>query len=475
MKNSIPELTSAFLSEELSAEQVKALFEQICSDQAADKFVFESFVDSELRSRLSQEEIHRGIVAILERESSTDEPQRKPRQTIVDSVADKIHWSRHPLNFFATVVVLSIGLWVLFAALTGHKHEQQVKTAKKPTPNAAEIDNRVARIVSVDQPRWTGNAPVSRGLVAGQRLAFESGRIEIWYQTGAQVVIEGPADFTVAPQSSGESSADASGHEPFVNSGALHLGKLVARVEGETARGFAIESPLATVVDHGTEFAVEVNQLGEPRVFVFEGSVDVTGSTPAELHCRLQAGQGIAFNAAGETKPVLEPFGEEYITLTRSPRKTAAQSIVSDLDLGLAQQPFQSGAPRLSDQITEIVDSPQLLVGLTAIIPPRGAGLKQPGAGYRFQVAKPARLYLLVHNRGSHNLEDWQRTEHTITWTIEGQTHTDTVYTRRVEPGEVEIPAHSWRDELSQFGVPHVCLVAPLSESSSESATEKQN
>ncbi len=140
------------------------------------------------------------------------------------------------------------------------------------------------------------------------------------------------------------------------------------------------------------------------------------------------------------------------------------------------QQRFQLGGPRLSEYLdSKIVDAPSSLLGPTALVPPRGVGAEQSGAGYRFRVTEPASLFLLVHNRGEHAPDGWQRTEDSVTWTIEGQTHTDAVYTRLVEPGEVDIPAHTWRNKESQYGVPHVCLVAPQAPAASEPSADTED
>ena len=121
-----------------------------------------------------------------------------------------------------------------------------------------------------------------KSLVAlGDRLALRSGLLELTYDTGARVILQGPVTYEV------ESPAG----------GYLSLGKLTARLEkgsgiyanpkrqrGSEAEGsgnhpspdlFAIRTPTAIVTDLGTEFGVEVGNEGQAYVSVFLGKVEV--------------------------------------------------------------------------------------------------------------------------------------------------------------------------------------------------------
>ncbi|MBU4273362.1 MAG: NPCBM/NEW2 domain-containing protein, partial [Planctomycetes bacterium] len=110
------------------------------------------------------------------------------------------------------------------------------------------------------------------------KYKLDSGLMEITYDSGAKVILEGPCTYEV------ESTAG----------GYLSLGKLTARVEkrgeGRGARGegsesnpqspipnplFAIRTPTAVVTDLGTEFGVEVSGEGATESRVFRGSVRV--------------------------------------------------------------------------------------------------------------------------------------------------------------------------------------------------------
>jgi hypothetical protein len=110
----------------------------------------------------------------------------------------------------------------------------------------------------------------------GDRLALRSGLLEITYDTGARVILQGPVTYAV------ESPAG----------GYLSLGRLTAKLEkkskvrgqrSESAneksevkdhKSFAVRTPTAVVTDLGTEFGVEVTHDGLCEVRVFQGLVE---------------------------------------------------------------------------------------------------------------------------------------------------------------------------------------------------------
>jgi hypothetical protein len=108
----------------------------------------------------------------------------------------------------------------------------------------------------------------------GDILALRSGLLEITYDSGARVLLQGPVKYEV------ESAAG----------GYLAVGRLTARLEEKSeVRGqrseirgqrseiahhqFAVRTPTAVVTDLGTEFGVKVDAQGVTSSYVFRGSV----------------------------------------------------------------------------------------------------------------------------------------------------------------------------------------------------------
>ena len=122
--------------------------------------------------------------------------------------------------------------------------------------------------------------PVTSHLVClGDKFALASGLMEITYDTGARVILQGPVTYEVESK----------------DGGFLSLGKLTAKAgEGRRPKterieelsdssssfivhrsSFAVRTPTAIVTDLGTEFGVEVDKQGHTTSHVFRGVVRV--------------------------------------------------------------------------------------------------------------------------------------------------------------------------------------------------------
>ncbi|MCO6044663.1 FecR domain-containing protein [Aeoliella sp. ICT_H6.2] len=116
-----------------------------------------------------------------------------------------------------------------------------------------------ATLTGLDDCRWEpGSAAPTYGepLLPGRTLKLAEGRAKLTFESGAQLILQGPTEFEVV------SSMD----------GSLPFGKLRALCPVQ-AHGFKIATPTAQVVDLGTEFGMQVDGLGETEVHVFAGEV----------------------------------------------------------------------------------------------------------------------------------------------------------------------------------------------------------
>jgi hypothetical protein len=115
----------------------------------------------------------------------------------------------------------------------------------------------VASLINAQDCRWADDDQAVGNMLPGKVLTIERGLAEIRFQSGASVVLEGPARLELL---SGKSAR-------------LLSGKLSARVPGP-AVGFEILSPQGKVIDRGTEFGIAVSPGGATDVHVFEGRVE---------------------------------------------------------------------------------------------------------------------------------------------------------------------------------------------------------
>ena len=157
----------------------------------------------------------------------------------------------------------------------------------KPKPVVA---GNVAVLTRAIDPVWgPTDLPTELGsaLPAG-RLRLKSGLVQLEFYGGANVVLEGPADFEII-------AADRA---------SCRQGKLRARVPLHSSR-FSIVTPNADVIDLGTEFGVQVDERGGSEVQVFEGSVELRGNGRSRAVGRqLSTGEGERIDDSGGSRPI---------------------------------------------------------------------------------------------------------------------------------------------------------------------------
>jgi len=125
----------------------------------------------------------------------------------------------------------------------------------------------VAQLTVSKDCQWSPTMPQpteQMQLEAGRNLLLDKGIAQITYYSGAVVLVEGPASFTVdSPKS-----------------GLLVRGRLTVRAATERSRQFAIVTPYARFVDLGTEFGVRIDDKGRSEVAVFSGKVNAEAKLP---------------------------------------------------------------------------------------------------------------------------------------------------------------------------------------------------
>ena len=202
---------------------------------------------------------------------------------------------RHPgfvlATLAATVLFCGLSLWLA-------RERFEPDRAK-----IAAVGGEIARLAWSDSAVWETDIPICPNLATGERLVLLSGLAELHYKTGVTVILQGPAEFTVGGTEESEwINVGDSDNPPLSNSGYLAHGSLLAWIDGPQSKGFTIETPTTTLEDHGTEFAVQVQDDGATDVVVLSGSVDVLrepdGNWPGQ-RMRLTTGQAAFVKAGG--------------------------------------------------------------------------------------------------------------------------------------------------------------------------------
>ncbi|HBO44289.1 MAG TPA: hypothetical protein DD670_10230 [Planctomycetaceae bacterium] len=238
---------------------------------------------------------------------TTASPEHGTRAPLLGFLADTFRaggdFLARPLvmSLLFTVVLPSLILTVVLVSLYS---QPAPKVASQPKAvarfaEAPAVPSRVAWVTKVHQCEWrNASDALSEGdaLSPGRQILLAKGLLEITFAHGARVLLEGPVAFD-------PKRADM---------GVLNSGNLVAHVSGE-ARGFAVETPAATIVDLGTEFGVAVDDEGSAAtVHVFQGEVEL--SVPA-----FPSGPPVQHHlTAGRTGLVARSDGQPNATFTET-------------------------------------------------------------------------------------------------------------------------------------------------------------
>ncbi|TWU20350.1 LamG-like jellyroll fold domain-containing protein [Bythopirellula polymerisocia] len=161
-----------------------------------------------------------------------------------------------------------------------------------PTPSdrsdPSELVEYVAKVTGV-KSESSGNLIESRlgaFLSRGERFELLQGFAEITFDSGAVLVVEGPALLDV------NSPWDAT----------LHEGAITASVPSQ-AIGFRITNPAVEVVDLGTEFSMVADGKGAANVFVIQGEVEaVPGSNSDKEAILLHENESRRFSVSGASE-----------------------------------------------------------------------------------------------------------------------------------------------------------------------------
>jgi len=134
---------------------------------------------------------------------------------------------------------------------------------------AVTVDDFVAQLTGSKGCQWVdSNSFVQPGgrLHRGQRIELAKGFAEITFDSGAQIVLQGPASLDV-------NSAWAA---------TLNRGTLKASIPPE-AMGFSISNPTVEVVDLGTEFTMFADAIGvATEVLVLKGEIEAQPNAGAD-------------------------------------------------------------------------------------------------------------------------------------------------------------------------------------------------
>lgn len=201
-------------------------------------------------------------------------------------------WGWH-MTLIATVAsILAIALW-----WTQRPDRDQLNLAdqqNKLTPQATQttappLGKWIAQAACV----WQQPPSLPDGMFNAGMIKLTSGAAELRFDSGTNVVLEGPCELLV-------STAD---------SARLLAGTVYVNVT-EVSNGFLLETPEAQIIDEGTQYAVALDSLAT-EVHVFDGSVIWTPTdADVDFEDRITTGEARRYLRSEPSRANHVPFGQ---------------------------------------------------------------------------------------------------------------------------------------------------------------------
>ena len=283
------ELIDAACYDDANAVQLQQLDRRLCDDpEACDLYNDYCQLHAELIFRAKNQESFEAFRSVFEA------PQQSPHLSFLSNVYQgAVGYFSQEVPFALLMGAVIVGLGLFAGSLISVTHYAQLAGEKKTqitSPQIAAPTDYIGRITGMADCRWaegsrfkaqgSGSAN-DQSLIAnplspislGDRFALASGLVEITYDTGAKVILQGPCTYEMESR----------------DGGFLSVGRLTARLDSAKPQAgnrksslstihyplFTIKTPSAVVTDLGTEFGVEVTKEGTTTSRVFRGSVSV--------------------------------------------------------------------------------------------------------------------------------------------------------------------------------------------------------
>lgn len=233
-------------------------------------------------------------------------PANRSDEASVPFVRDK--WTSMRV-LFAWTAAASILIFAIGMALLTREHGQPPFRGEETAVLSKVVGARFNYGVN-------GETTPSEGIRLRQGLyELHSGLVEIQYESGAILVLRAPATFNLVDEASVQ----------------LEDGQLSAHVP-PAATGFRIETPGATVIDLGTDFAVQAVRNKESEVHVFQGEVlvDLHGekSKTAE-RLRLVSGEAARVDFFTGMPSGIDLDPKQFLRTLRGEASSYAQAVLA--------------------------------------------------------------------------------------------------------------------------------------------------
>jgi hypothetical protein len=194
-------------------------------------------------------------------------------------------------NWLAAVVALAAGLLIavgFFKSTFDTLPQGAFERSKNLDGNIATVKplDGVVRVRQAAAAEYFDGGPAMVGQVADfdREYVLNAGLVMLEFPNGAEAIIEAPNVFTVA-------SADRL---------VVKQGRCSVHAPSG-AEGFRVDTPETQVVDLGTRFSIDVNEVGRTEVQVIDGAAEVLSTRGKLPKQKLLLQEGQAFRFGGES------------------------------------------------------------------------------------------------------------------------------------------------------------------------------
>ncbi len=347
-------------------------------------FLAQAQTDAALRALLGQgrEDFEAGVIARLRSEGAGE--RHFAKSVLLEIVEERE--GRRPLPWPDLIkaglisAAAAIGLLLLLQSIIFRvEHAPSKRDLRLGGPFAARIERSEALV-------WNPASPSkvrADGWIAPGMLQLVSGTAVITFNSGATVLVEGPAEWSVES----------------VNRLYLKTGRITAEVPPQ-ASGFTVNTPRLNAVDISTRFGVSVDEEGNSELHVMEGRVAASrtsGNTTSTI-----VREGLALRADGRTRSDLVPvpYGGDRFRLQLGTPILVPPALRYSFDESYGAILEDSGKDRR-------FDVPLVAAGELGRSPRRAAG--RTGGGLVFQAGETLRVPLshefLLHE--AHTMAFW--------------------------------------------------------------------
>jgi hypothetical protein len=276
LRSKLCELLGALTNREITPEQHRELDQLLAESKRAREIYLDYMdLDFELRELHAADDIPKALLSLQ---------QLVELETVPAAHAGT---GRHWLGYVAVAAAtLCAAILVHFLLISGSGPDRSQARTDWDQPGRGEEGHYVATVVRMADCAWEGN---QAGMPEGWRLApgalrLQQGVAMIRFDGGIELVAEGPCHLEIE---SGRSAR-------------LTSGKVVLRGDDIT-ESFEMRTAVATLVDLGTEYAIEVDDAGTTEVHVFAGVVvKESSSTRIPAAERIRAGEARRYLAGSQ-------------------------------------------------------------------------------------------------------------------------------------------------------------------------------